>query len=205
MTFPAKPFFDRVYEGDAPWDVGAPQPDLMALIEEFPPEGRILDLGCGTGDLAIGLARAGHEVVAIDFAETAIEVARTRAQELSAGQRALVHFEIADALKPSAYAGRVGAIVDSGFYHLFDAETRRALVAELAVALPPGGRYYMLGFGISIPADEVPRQVTADEIAALFSTENGWTLKACRAARFQTVGFDAIPALAVCAERRANT
>ena len=26
-------FFDTVYEGHAPWDIGAPQPDLMRLID----------------------------------------------------------------------------------------------------------------------------------------------------------------------------
>ena len=30
-------FFDDVYRAPAPWDIGAAQPDLLRLIEEFPP------------------------------------------------------------------------------------------------------------------------------------------------------------------------
>jgi ribosomal protein L11 methylase PrmA len=44
-----------VYQNIAPWDIGAPQPAMAALIEKYPPANPILDLGCGSGDLAIYL------------------------------------------------------------------------------------------------------------------------------------------------------
>ena len=202
MAFPDRSFFDEVYRGRAPWDVEAAQPDLMALVEEFPPSGPILDLGCGTGDLAIALAAAGSEVIGVDFAASAIEVAEARAASLRPEQRERLRFEIADALQASAYAGRVGAAVDSGFYHLFGAPVRLALALELGRALPPGGRYCMLGFAIAIPSEDAPRQVTPEEIEELFSMQQGWIVRASRPARFLTNGFGEIPALAVCAERR---
>ena len=37
------------------WDIGAPQPAMAALIENYPPANPVLDLGCGSGDLAICL------------------------------------------------------------------------------------------------------------------------------------------------------
>ena len=40
---------------------------------------RVLDAGCGTGALAVDLARRGAEVVAIDLSPTLIELARERA------------------------------------------------------------------------------------------------------------------------------
>jgi len=39
---------------------------------------RVLDAGCGTGTMALELARRGAEVVAIDLSENLIETARTR-------------------------------------------------------------------------------------------------------------------------------
>lgn len=69
-------FFDSVYRQIPPWEVGGPQPALWALLDEYPPQGPALDLGCGSGDLAIALARRSLEVVGIDFADAAVAQAR---------------------------------------------------------------------------------------------------------------------------------
>lgn len=39
---------------------------------------RVLDAGCGTGALAVELARRGAQVVGVDIAETLVEIARAR-------------------------------------------------------------------------------------------------------------------------------
>jgi SAM-dependent methyltransferase len=198
---PKKSFFDAVYAGPAPWDIGAPQPELMRLIEELPPRGRVLDLGCGTGDLAIGLAKRGIAVLGVDFVEAALDVARSRSLDLPSETRALVEFQAGDALHPSRWSGRIGCVTDSGFYHLFDSATRHQLVEDLASALPRGGRYYMLGFAVSFPVPDAPREVTRAELEALFVAERGWSLRVLRSARFVTNGFDDVPAVLMCAER----
>ena len=38
-------FFQAVYREPAPWDIGAPQPAMVALLTEHPPEGPVLDEG----------------------------------------------------------------------------------------------------------------------------------------------------------------
>lgn len=48
-----------------------------SIVDEFG-AGLVLDVGCGTGSLAILLVRHGHTVVGIDPAEAALDVARAK-------------------------------------------------------------------------------------------------------------------------------
>jgi len=46
-----------------------------------PSFGRALDIGCGTGDHAVNLARRGWDVTAVDFVPRALDVGRAKAVE----------------------------------------------------------------------------------------------------------------------------
>ena len=59
-------FFDAVYRETPPWDVGGPQPALSSLFAEHPPAGPVLDVGCGSGDLAVALSRDGLDAARIE-------------------------------------------------------------------------------------------------------------------------------------------
>ena len=47
---------------------------------EIAPASRVLDVGCGAGQLALPAARAGAVVTSVDFATNLIEQARARAE-----------------------------------------------------------------------------------------------------------------------------
>jgi len=67
---------------------------LLSVVAPVP--GRtVLDVGTGTGRAAIGLAKAGADVVGVDASDAMLEVARARA----AGEAVAVRFEVADAHK----------------------------------------------------------------------------------------------------------
>ena len=68
--------FDAAYEGTPPWDIGRPQQAFVDLMQRAPLSGRVLDSGCGTGDLAIYLAKQGLDVVGVDASDKAIARAR---------------------------------------------------------------------------------------------------------------------------------
>lgn len=193
-------FFDSVYRDVPPWDVGGPQPALSALLAAHPPGGPVLDVGCGSGDLAISLARSGLEVCGVDFAEGAIAHAREKARALPPEVARRLDFRVADALRPSRLGRRFGAVVDSGFFHLFDPEDGDRFVRELAAALRPGGRYYLLAFAAEFPIPNSPRAVSEDEVRARFTPESGWRVLSVRGAEFLS-RIAPVPAVAACVER----
>lgn len=192
-------FFDSVYRDRAPWDIGAPQPALEQMLDRFPPANPILDIGCGSGDLAIWLASRGHSVLGIDFIPAPIDIARRRLETFAPEQRERVRFQVADALRPTALGRTFGAVVDSGFFHLFDPDIGKALADEVCGTLVPGGRYYMVEFAREFPVENTPREVPQAEIQALFSEANGWRLLAVQSALFHS-NIAPVPAICVCAE-----
>jgi SAM-dependent methyltransferase len=193
-------FFADVYREQAPWDIGDAQPAMLRLLEEFRPVSPVLDVGCGSGDLAIAVARIGYDVTGIDFVETAIDQARAKVATLPDSVAQRLEFRVADALTPSRLGRSFGAVVDSGFHHLFDLEERDAFARDLGACLIPGGRYYMLEFAVTFPVPNSPREVTEAELRARFSTSKGWDVKVCRAAEFQS-RVAPVPAIAACIER----
>jgi SAM-dependent methyltransferase len=197
-------FFDTVYRETPPWDVGAAQPALEALFDEHPPAGPVLDLGCGSGDLAIALAHRGVDVVGIDIVQTPIDQAREKASALPAEVARRLEFQVADATRPTLLQRRFGAVVDSGFFHLFDQDHRDRLAEEVAATLAPGGRYYLLEFAVEFPVPNTPLQVSEDELRARFTAANGWRIVAMRSARFES-RIARVPAVAACVERIDST
>ncbi|HEU4886188.1 MAG TPA: methyltransferase domain-containing protein [Longimicrobium sp.] len=193
-------FFDSVYRETPPWDIGAAQPAMMALLDDYPPAGPVLDVGCGSGDLAIALAGRGVQVLGIDVVEAAIEQARAKAESHPPEVARLLEFQVADALRPTLLQRRFGAVVDSGFYHVFEQDNRDVLARELAGTLLPGGRYYLLAFATEFDMPNTPLKVTEDELRARFTAESGWRILGVRPAQFES-RYAPVPAVAACIER----
>lgn len=193
-------FFDSIYQETPPWEVGKAQPALAELLDAHPPAGPALDIGCGTGDLAIELAQRGLDVLGIDIVDAAVAQARVKAAALAPEAARRAEFRVADALRPSRLGQRFGTVTDSGFYHLFESDQRDGLADELAATLVPGGRYYLLAFATEFPMPNTPRQVSEDELRARFTAEKGWRILALRPAEFQS-RIAPVPAVAACIER----
>jgi SAM-dependent methyltransferase len=202
MTRFSPDFFDTVYREPPPWEIGAAQPALEALLDEHPPEGAVLDVGCGTGDLVLALAGRGLQVLGIDRVEAAIEQARAKAQAAPPEAAQRVELQVADALRPTLLRRQFGAVVDSGFFHVFEQDQRDRFAEELAATLRPGGRYYLLAFAIEFPVPDTPLLVSEDELRARFTAEKGWRILTIRPAQFLS-RFAPVPAVAACIERLA--
>ncbi|HKV22756.1 MAG TPA: class I SAM-dependent methyltransferase, partial [Mycobacterium sp.] len=95
---PALSRFDEFYRTTTPpWVIGEPQPAVVELERAGLVRGKVLDIGCGTGEHAILLTRLGYDVLGIDFAPEAVEQARRNARDRGVAAR----FEVADAMSLS--------------------------------------------------------------------------------------------------------
>lgn len=171
-------FFDAAYRGRPPWDIGRPQKEFVALSRQGEITGSVLDIGCGTGDNALFLADAGHEVWGID----AVPAAITRAKEKAAG-RGCVQFLVLDANDLLLLNRKFDTVTDCGFFHTLSDEDRPGYVDNLAAVLPHGGRYFMLCFSELEPGGYGPRRVTQQEIQTSF--RDRWVVHSIRSAVFE--------------------
>jgi SAM-dependent methyltransferase len=162
--------FEGAYAGTPPWDIGRPQGAFVRLAEAGAVRGRVLDVGCGTGEHALMAAGLGLEATGVDLAPTAIEIARGKARDRGLDAR----FLIADALDLAALGEPFDTVLDCGLFHVFDDHDRRLFVDSLGVAVEPGGRYFMLCFSDRQPGDWGPRRVRQDEIRSSFA--DGWRI-----------------------------
>ena len=64
-----------MYDAESPW---GRDDDFFVAVLAATPGARVLDLGCGTGRLALGLAAAGHTVTGVDPARASLETARAK-------------------------------------------------------------------------------------------------------------------------------
>ncbi|HEX4128898.1 MAG TPA: class I SAM-dependent methyltransferase [Pirellulales bacterium] len=173
--------FEQMYEGQAPWDTGRPQPAFVKLEAAGEIRGSVLDVGCGTGEHVLYLASKGHEAWGIDYVPLAIE----RAKRKAADRKITANFLVANALELAKLARQFDTVIDSGLFHTFSDEERPAFVRGLADVVRRGGLLHILCFSDQEPGTEGPRRVAQQEIRDAFAA--GWRIEHIEPARFETL------------------
>jgi SAM-dependent methyltransferase len=174
--------FDAMYvAGPPPWDIGRPQPAFRGLVDRGGLVGRVLDVGCGTGEHALMAAGMGLEATGVDEASTAIAIAQRKADERDLSAR----FITWDALELADLGESFDTVLDSGLFHVFQDPDRPQFVKALRASMPVGATYYMLCFSDLEPGDWGPRRIQQDEIRASFG--DGWHVEEIEPARMETI------------------
>jgi ubiquinone/menaquinone biosynthesis C-methylase UbiE len=112
--------------------------DQQFVLEQCRPPGKLIDLGCGTGRLAITLAEHGYRPIAVDLSPQMLKVLGEKAASL--------HLEIP---RVCANLVELGMFADQSFDHaaclfstlglIVGADARRGAVGHVFRLLRPGG------------------------------------------------------------------
>jgi SAM-dependent methyltransferase len=124
-------------------------PVASALVSAAAPAAgeRVLDLACGTGNVALPAAERGARVIGVDGAPRLLEVAG----RLAAERGLLVDLRHGDLLDLPVADGSIDTVI-SCFGIIFAADAERAL-EEVARVLSPGGRAYVSAWVPAGPID----------------------------------------------------
>src|SRR5262245_1429691 len=176
-SVPDRSRFESMYAGKAPWDIGKPQPQVVAIADRV--TSPILDAGCGTGENALFFAARGHRVTGIDFVEEAVRRARIKADE----RRIRVEFLVKDATSLHNWNARFSSVIDCGLFHVFSDSDRVRYVEGLTQVTESNGNLFLMCFSDEEPGTAGPRRVAAQDLYDAFA--DGWKVESMDRFRFE--------------------
>jgi ubiquinone/menaquinone biosynthesis C-methylase UbiE len=149
--------FTLAYLVNPRWDTGISPPELISIINKYPC-GRALDLGCGTGTNLLTLAQHGWQVSGIDFAPTALRLARKKL----ARANIQAELRLGDVSNLDVFRDNFDLILDIGCLHSINAEKRLLTYKQIQRKLLSDGTFLMYSFIKSSENDRQPGITVTD-------------------------------------------
>ncbi|WP_159850555.1 class I SAM-dependent methyltransferase [Nocardia sp. CY41] len=163
--------WDRQYLQSPPWVIDEPQPTVVELTRAGTIRGKVLDVGCGSGDNALFLAESGCEVLGVDVSAHAVTLAQRLAVRRKLSQ---ARFLVADVLHIDPEP-RYDTVLDSALFHTFDTVARARYIEWLGAVCRVGGTVVVLCLGANMNT----------ALTEAFEYRAGWELEALRVARYR--------------------
>jgi SAM-dependent methyltransferase len=134
------PSYDALFE--TPTGRRARAQSLEPLLRSFGRGGRVLDIGCGTGEEALALARRGVEVVGLDPSEASLSILRKKLGREPALKVSTVMAAARDLPRLAAGLGRFDGAYSS--FGALNCEPALAPVRDgLSAVLPRGAPFFV--------------------------------------------------------------
>lgn len=139
--------------------------NLPQILEErffafdaAPSSGKLLELGCGAGNLSIALSNRGFDVFGVDFAESAIEWAKGNAKQASK----TIDFRVADVANLSCFTtASFDVLYDGNCLHCLIGEKRAIAFAEWRRVLKQDGMLFISSLCASLENSAFPKEFDA--------------------------------------------
>lgn len=132
-------FWDRIAEKYAAQPVADPaafERKIAITRAKMTPDSVVLDIGCGTGSLALRLADAGREVHGLDISPAMIRIAEDKAQKAGA-ENVRFHCGPFDDTFTAFAPGTLDGVCAYSILHLVD--DRHVALRRMFALLEPGG------------------------------------------------------------------
>ena len=123
------------------WRIAEIPTELQQAVdtEWFPAGATVLDIGCGSGEIAAWLAQQNYKVLGVDFAEGAIAKARSIHGEI-AGRLA---FQVVDVCRAAPMLNQFDILIDRGCLHVIPTEFHAAYVQYIAQVSKAEARFLL--------------------------------------------------------------
>jgi SAM-dependent methyltransferase len=162
---------------DARWDelaaTGHDPHGEAAFVQRFAPQ-TVLDAGCGTGRVAIELARRGVATVGVDLDPRMLDTARRKGPTIEWHELDLAELDLRDA---DGRRRRFDVVVAAGNVMIFLRPGSEARVVDrLARHLAPGGRLvagFQLGATLGLDDYDAAARTAGLELEARYATWDG--------------------------------
>ena len=160
--------YDEWYQGISDVDTTV---DVLAELVRSAGDGRVLELGVGTGRLAIPLAESGVEVHGLDTSELMLQ----QMVQKDGGADVHAHLgDMVDGMPDGPFA--LVFVAYNTFFNLLTSERQQACFAEVAGRLCEGGFFVIEAFvpdPTHDPASSITvRSIAADRVVLSVSTAN---------------------------------
>jgi SAM-dependent methyltransferase len=153
----------------------------------FAPGSSLLDIGCGSGELAAWHAAQGFTVLGVDYAERAI----TRARRQYGDGEGRLAFKTVDICRTAPGAGAYDSLLDRGCFHEIPRAFAGDYAAHVAGAARPGAHFLLLYVLVKVyrqatgsPQPEEADVLTEDEQAHM-QDETSQYVRSCFESAFK--------------------
>jgi SAM-dependent methyltransferase len=155
------PYYDLVYKDMIDYDAQCRFLRSIFKEEGVPEDGKVLDLGCGTGGHSIPLAEMGYRVTGVDSSESMVQIAAKKAVNLPAR---FFHQDMRFLELPAKFDATI--CMFGGFGHVLSSADVRRTLRGISTHLHPGRpfafEYWSLG-GVR-PGHTAFHEVEQDEL-----------------------------------------